>query len=116
MNNFEKAITNERKRYQRRYISPNLTPMMNGLIKKLGKNEMHKVISADKNCGFAIIETEHLTERGVSEHLGNPTVYKRLTQGEAIGQLQGVERLIESFISSNARRYRWLNIPFSKEV
>ena len=60
MNRFELAILNERKRYHGQKIVPNITRMQAALIKKLKKNETFKIISADKNCGFAIIETDHL--------------------------------------------------------
>ena len=59
--------------------------MQRGLIKKLRKNETHKVISADKNCGMAVVETEHLTKRGIADHLSNEDVYKRLSKQEALG-------------------------------
>ena len=53
----------------------------------------------DKNCGLAIIETEFLTKRNISDHLSNQDVHIRLSRREALGQLEGVERLIEAFIS-----------------
>ena len=59
------------------------------------------MISADKNCGLAFVETECLTERGITDHLSNEDVYKRLSKREALGQLEGVERLMESFISQH---------------
>ena len=62
-------------------------------------NGTHTVISADKNGGLAFIETKHLTKCGVEEHLSNTTVYKKLSRGAAYGRLQGVEILMESFIS-----------------
>ena len=99
MDKFQEHVNIERRKCSRRRVWPNLTPMQIGLIKRLGKNETHKIISADKNCGLAIVETEFLTERGISDHLSNQEVYKRLSKKEAVGQLEGVERLIESFIS-----------------
>ena len=99
MDEFEKAMRRERAKYSRRHICPNLTGMQAGLIKRLEKNEIYKVISADKNCGLAIIETEHLTERVVIDHLGDVTTYNILSKKEAFVQLSGVARLIEPFIS-----------------
>ena len=61
--------------------------MQNGFIERFGKDEIYKIILADKNCGLAVIETEHLTEREVGDHLNNADVYKRLSQGEARSQL-----------------------------
>ena len=46
-----------------------------------------------------MIKTEFLTHQNISDHLSNPEVYKRLSRREALGQLEGVERLIDSFIS-----------------
>ena len=63
----------------------------------------YKIISADKKYGLAIIDTEHLTERGVSGHLSESTVYNKLTKREASRQLSGIGRLIEAFISKWAR-------------
>jgi len=103
LDNLEASLRRERRKYSKKYIWPNLTPMQNGFIKRFGKNEIYKIISADKNCGLAVIETEHLTERGVKDHLRNADVYKRLSQGEARSQLMGVERLIESFISQHGK-------------
>ena len=72
--------------------------MSSGLLKKVGKNEVHKIISLDRYCRLAIIETEFLTERNISDHLSNQDAYKRLSRREALGRVEGVERLIELFI------------------
>ncbi|KAL7553431.1 hypothetical protein ACHAWF_017429 [Thalassiosira exigua] len=73
--------------------------MQQALTRRLKKNEEIKVIMADKNCGDACIDTEHLTERGVTEHLGNSKVYLRMTKKEAYAHLAGVERMVASFAS-----------------
>ena len=99
MSNFERAIWREQKRYRSKKICPNLTPMQQALTRRLKKNEEIKVIMADKNCGDACIDTEHLTERGVTEHLGNSKVYIRMTKKEAYAHLAGVERMVASFAS-----------------
>ena len=82
-----------------RYIHPNITGMQAWLIKQLEKNETYKVISVDNNCGLVIIETEHLTKRMLTDHLGDVTTCRRLTTKEAFAQLCGFSRLIEYFIS-----------------
>ena len=64
-------------------------------MNRLGKNEVHKLLSSDKNYRLAFIETQCLTKRNISDHLSNEMVYKRLSKGEACGQLDGVERLID---------------------
>jgi hypothetical protein len=104
MNDIETRLKIERRKYSGKRMWPNLTPMQSGLINKLSKNEIHKIISADKNCGLSIIETEFLTQRGISDHLSNSKVYKRLSKREALGQLEGVERMLQSFVSKHADR------------
>ena len=56
----------------------------------------------DYDCGLAIIETKSLTKHNLSDHLSTQEVYKRLSRRKALGQSEGVEQLIESFI----RKYR----------
>ena len=73
--------------------------MQSGLMRRLAEDERLAVIATDKNSGLGIIDTEFLTKRGVEIHLNNGDTYKRLTRGEAVGQTEGVSRLIESFIS-----------------
>ena len=73
--------------------------MQSNLIKRLDKNETHTTISSDKNYGLAIIETDFLTKHNISDCLSNQEVYKRLSRREALGQLEGVERLNEPFVS-----------------
>jgi hypothetical protein len=104
MNDIKTRLKIGRRKYSRKRMWPNLTPMQSGLIKKLSKNEIHKIISADKKCGLLIIETEFLTECGISDHLSNSKVYKRLSKGETLGQLEGVKRMLQSFLSQYADR------------
>ena len=66
---------------------------------QLKNNKTHVISSTAKNGGLAIIETKYLTKCGVEEHFSNTAVYKKLSRGATYGQLQGVERLMESFIS-----------------
>ena len=99
MDDFKRAIAIARRRYQRKDIIPNLMPDKEAMLKRLKKHKFLKIISADKNCGFVLIKTDHLTERGVNEHLKNAEVYCRLSKGVALAYLKGVEQLIENFIS-----------------
>ena len=68
--------------------------------------------TADKNCGLVIAETEYLTEGGVREHLSNESVYKRLSKQEAMGQLQGVERLVMSFWNNHQNNMSRAELTF----
>ena len=97
LDRFESALETERTR-RNRNICPNLTPMQQGLIKRLENNEIHKVISADKGMGFCILNTDHLTERGCSEHLSNTSVYQRLSRGMAETFVKGAERIMQEFM------------------
>ena len=47
-------------------------------------------------CGYG---NEYLTQSGVTENLPNASVCQKLSKGLAYTNLQGVERLIESFIN-----------------
>ena len=89
----------ERAKYAPRYIHPNTMPFQSGLIRRLGKDDVYKVLMADKNCGSTIAKIEYITEQSVSEHLSNSNIYKRLSKGEATTQLKGVEMLIGVFYS-----------------
>jgi len=80
MNRFELAILNKHNKHHGQKIVPNITRMQAALIKKVKKNETFKIISAGKNYGFTLIESEHLKERGVSEHLNNEDVYQRISK------------------------------------
>ena len=100
MSTFEAKMRAERAKYAPRYIHPNTTPLQSGLIRRLGKDDVFKVLTADKNCGSAIAEIEYVTEQSVREHLSNSNIYKRLSKGEATAQLKGVEMLIGAFYSA----------------
>ena len=96
---FEKNIRVQRTKYAPRLIYPSLTPMQPGLVNKLHKDDIHKVVCEDKNDKSAVIETVYFTEKGVKEHLSNHAVYTRLTEGEANDHLEGVELPVQSFAS-----------------
>ena len=72
-------------------------------FKKFSEKEKYIIISSENNYGLAIIETKFLIKRNISNHLRNYEVYKRLSRGEAVGQLEGSERLIESFINKYSK-------------
>ena len=99
LGDFERRVKRERAKYAPRLIHSNLTPMQKSLAKRLHNNDFYKVACTDKNAGLAIANTADLTKQGVEEHLNNTAVYKRLTEGEARGQLRGVEFLVSLFAS-----------------
>ena len=74
--------------------------MQQALARRLEKNDIYKVIDSDKNCGQALIEVEYCTERSVSDHLSDTTVYRRIPKHTAKTFVSCVENyLIEGFIS-----------------
>ena len=100
LRDLKRKLNMERRRYGRD-IYPNLTRIQSSLIQRIRADNRYTVISTDKNCGLAIADTKVITQLGVSDHLSNSDTYKRLTEGQAHGQLDGVERLIASFISTH---------------
>ena len=52
----------------------------------LKDNDDHIVVEGDKNLGGAALDRPVYMTKGVSEHLGNTSVYKRLTKKEATDQ------------------------------
>ena len=53
MNEFQRRVGNKRGKCSCKCVFTNLIPMQSGLIRRLGKNEIHNIISSDKNCGLA---------------------------------------------------------------
>jgi len=88
-------------RYTRRHIRPNITPLQDTLLRQCRSDyrEDYTTINADKNLGQCYVKTEHLTERGVSEHLGNQEVYQRLTETAAHSFQRGFEMIFDGFIT-----------------
>ena len=60
---------------------------------------MRAIISAGNNGRSAVMETEHLTQSGVTKHLFHKSVYQKLSRDLVYANLQAVEWLTESFIS-----------------
>ena len=54
------------------------------MIERLGKYEIDKRISLDKNLRLAVLETEFLPKHGISYHLNNEDVYRRLSKRKAV--------------------------------
>ena len=71
MDKFEASLQTERRKHSSKNIWVNMTLLQKGFMRKQGKNEVHKIISTDTNCGLSVIKTEHLTEHGIKDHLNN---------------------------------------------
>eukprot|EP00984_Skeletonema_dohrnii_P034790 scaffold33693_cov154-Skeletonema_dohrnii-CCMP3373.AAC.1 len=83
-----RAEVERNQRQYRRQQSTNLTPLQWRLLKDFKKNDYYTVIEADKNLGACILRLSTYTERGIKEHLGNTSVYKRLSVEEMRGRMQ----------------------------
>jgi len=82
--NFESELRHRQSTYNKPTLS-NLTPRHWRLIEDLKNNDDHIIIEADKNLGGSILDRSVYTSKGISEHLGDTTVYKRLTKSQAYG-------------------------------
>jgi hypothetical protein len=95
---FRSTISAEQRRY-RRPRSSNLHPLQWRLIKCLKSNNYFIVIEADKNLGACILPLDVYTKRAITEHLGDTSVYKRLSKEEA-----------RELMEYTLQRYRvWIN-------
>ena len=94
-------MTEAWQKYHRRKAVPNLTPLQTSMVNSLRNDRRYRVLSSDKGCGQALMDTEVYTERSVSDHLSDSKVYKRLSKREAIGHTRGVARIIEEFIDNH---------------
>jgi hypothetical protein len=68
-------------------------------MRELKKNDYYIVIEADKNLGACILRLSVYTERGIKEHLGDTSVYKRLSAQEAHGKMQALKYQYRVFIN-----------------
>jgi hypothetical protein len=93
---FESTLRKEQARYNKPSLS-NLLPNQWELIKYLQDNDDYIAIEADKNLGGCFFHCSTYNARGVSEHLGNTTVYKPLTRPEAIHHQNQLRNQVYSF-------------------
>ena len=77
--NFETALRDEQERYNRPKPA-NLRPRQWRLGWELKDYDDFTVIEADKNLGACILLRRTYIERGITEHLGDSTVYRRLSK------------------------------------
>ena len=80
---FESTLREERVRYLRPQPS-NLRPRQWRLAWTLKNHDDFIVIEADKNLGGCFLLRRTYIERGVREHLGDQSVYRRLTKHQAM--------------------------------
>ena len=83
LNRFETELKRRRSLHQKISLS-NLTPYQWDLCNFLRKNNLYIVIEADKNLGGCILKLSLYTTRGITEHLSNTSVYRRLLKKRAL--------------------------------
>ena len=79
---FTRAVTSEQRRYNRTKL-PNLLPHHWNIMKFLKNHDKYIVVEADKNLGGCILSRDDYITRAFSDHLGNTSVYRRISQWEA---------------------------------
>jgi len=82
--NFSRELRNRQSFYQSKPTLSNLTSSQWGLIDYFKDNNDHIVIEADKNLGGCLLDRPVYITRGIEEHLGNTSVYRKLTKSQAI--------------------------------
>ena len=70
--------------HQKKLSLTNLTPRQWGAIDALKNNERIMAVETDKNSGGAFIPRAVYTQSGVTEHMGDTEVYRRLSNLEAV--------------------------------
>jgi len=100
IDSFERALTAEQRRRQRRTIMPNLTPSQGALVSFLRKNDNYIVFASDKGLGPCIGQLPMYGRRAIEEHLGNATTYRPLSDTMARALHRGFIYKFESFFST----------------
>lgn len=104
LDRFEATLRDARRNYNRIHPS-NILPHQWHLIEDLKDNDDFIVVEADKNCGGCILLRDTYITRGISEHLGNRTVYRPLTESQAKRHLTKLKRDVICFATKwRARR------------
>ena len=96
------SFARELRQQQSRYIKPtpsNLRPRQWKLSKALKFDDTFIAIEADKNLGGCLLHRSTYTSRGISEHLGDTSVYKPLSKVQAYNHLKIINRKLSIFLS-----------------
>jgi hypothetical protein len=79
---FSTRLQLEQTKYNR-HCQPNMTCLQNNALRKLINHPKYIVLQADKNMGTVLMERDTVIKQIIKEHLGNASVYKKLTAAEA---------------------------------
>jgi len=96
MSAFESTLRTERARYCKPSPS-NLLPCQWKLVDRYKDHNDFIAIEADKNLGGCFLHRDTYITRGVSEHLGNTSVYQPLTKRVAIIYQNKLRNKVKSF-------------------
>jgi len=88
----------------------NLNPHRWSIIKTTKDNDIFIVIEVDKNLGGCILLRDTYIKHGVTEHIGDTSVYKPLTKLQAVQQQRIISRRILLFVS------KWSNEENNMDV
>ena len=98
LENFESTLQRQQKRFTKPTLS-NLRPTHWDLIDTMKNHDELMAIEADKNIGICILRRGTYNTRGVDEHLGDTSVYQKLTKRQAF-QKQRILHLKTSIFAS----------------
>ena len=93
---FERSVRSHQRRFSRPTLS-NLLPREWRLSNSLKENDTYIVVEADKNLGACLLLRETYIQRAITEHLGNTSVYQRLSKTQAFQLLHLVNYQITCF-------------------
>ena len=94
---FTHAVTQEQRRYNRTKL-PNLFPHHWNIFKFLKNHDDYIVVEADKNLGGSILSRDDYIARAFSDHLGNTSVYQRISHFEAYDRQRQLANKLESLL------------------
>ena len=97
--NFEKKLRQRQQPYQNRTSLSNLTYKQWKLSEQMLFDDDHMVVECDKNLGGACLDRPVHNTKGITEHLGNTDVYKRLTKKQAYDLTNHLRYKINVFIA-----------------
>ena len=104
INSFQAAIeAAQHQLSQRRSFKPNLSHSQWTLLEYLRRHDMYIVVEADKNLGPCILDRIIYIRRGCSEHLGNESNYKIISEQEARTLMRGIYYRFGSWM----KRFYW---------
>ena len=116
LDSFEKILTTLNKSHSI-YVGSNLTLNQQHICNDIRNRQTHRVWLSDKKMVPVWCETGLYTKRGVLDHIGNNTTYKKLTKNTENSRMVKIRYSYESVItrsrlklSDAERTYIWRSI------